>query len=297
MSDEALSHEERRVREYMAGQGPKGEAIKHIEKVASYSSFGRTHDVWDVHMTKDRWWVITEPTNLYRQRDFKYMDMAFTFHLGLAQRLAMRNEPAVDDDERERLEPSWRRWKQAAGALDRAREAEDFQAVGVRLRESLVSFAQDTGRADMVPKGQDPPKASDFVHWSELIADWASPGSSGDRIRGHLKAVSKSTWELVAWLTHAKNATRTDGVIAVEAVQHTLGQYGMAIMRREHGEPDRCPKCFSYRLTEDYRPELGEERASVTRCEACGWEVETKLLAAFEAGEQAARSKAAKGKR
>jgi hypothetical protein len=272
MDDEAPLHQERDIREYVLTESPLGETIKHAEKVASHSSFGRRHDIWDVHTSKDRWWVITEPTNLYRQRDFKFMDMAFTFHLGLTQRLAMRHEPGVEDDERERLAPSWRRWQQAAEALDDAEEAEDFQAVGMRLREALVSVVQNTAQPEMVPNGKEPPKASDFVHWCELIADWAAPGSSGDRIRGHLKAVSKSTWELVGWLTHAKNAARTDGVIAVEAAQHTLGLFGMTIIRRENGEPGRCPKCSSYRLTTDYRPELGKEHANVRRCEACGWE-------------------------
>jgi hypothetical protein len=73
-------------------------------------------------------------------------------------------------------------------------------------------------------------------------------------------------------VTHAKNAARTDGMIAVEAAQHTLGLFGMTIVRKENGEPGRCPKCSSYRLTTDYRPELGIEHAKVRRCEACGWE-------------------------
>ncbi len=265
-------HEERAVREYVLMQSPEGEVIRQAEKVATHRSFGRRHDIWDVHTKKDRWWVITNHTNLYRQSDFKYMDMAFTFHLGLAQRLAMRNEPSVEDEERERLAPSWRRWQQAAEALDAAEEAEDFQAVGVRLREALISFAHDVAQPEMVPDGQHAPKASDFIHWSELIADWAASGTTADRIRGDLKSVSKSTWELVGWLTHAKSATRTDGVIAVEATQHTLGMFGMAILRKENGEPGRCPRCSSYRLTQDYRPELGVRHATVTRCEACGWE-------------------------
>src|SRR4051794_3398607 len=81
MDDEALRHQERRIREYVLMESPRGETIKHAEKVGSHASFGRRQDIWDVHTSKDRWWVITEPTNLYRQRDFKFMDMAFTFHL------------------------------------------------------------------------------------------------------------------------------------------------------------------------------------------------------------------------
>ena len=161
---------------------------------------------------------------------------------------------------------------QAAEALDAADEAEDFQAVAMRCREVLVSFAQDVAKPEMVPTGSEEPKASDFIHWAEHIAEWAAPGSRGDRVRGHLKAISRSTWELAGWLTHAKSATRLDGILAVEATQHTLGQFATAILRKESGEPDRCPQCSSYRLTSDYRPEFGTESGDVERCEACGWE-------------------------
>lgn len=265
-------HEERAIREYVLLESPRGERVKSAEKVATQRAFGQRWDVWDVYTKNDRWWVITNPTNLYRQADFEHMDMAFTFHLGLRQRLAMRNEPRVEDAERERLAGAFRRWTQAAEALDAAEEAEDFQAVGMRCREALVSFAQDVAKPEMVPAGSEEPKASDFVHWAEHIADWAAPGSRGDRVRGHLKAISKSTWELAGWLTHAKSATRLDGNLSVEATQHTLGQFATAILRKESGEPDRCPQCSSYRVTSDYRPEFGTESGDVERCEACGWE-------------------------
>jgi hypothetical protein len=265
-------HDERAIREYVLLESPRGERVKSAEKIATQRAFGERWDVWDVYTKNDRWWVITNPTNLYRQADFEHMDMAFTFHLGLRQRLAMRNEPRVEDEERERLAGAFRRWTQAAEALEAAEEAEDFQAVGMRCREALISFAQDVAKPEMVPAGEEQPKASDFVHWAERIADWAAPGSRGDRVRGHLKAVSKSTWELAGWLTHAKSATRLDGILAVEATQHALGQFATAILRKESGEPERCPQCSSYRMTSDYRPEVGTESGYVERCDACGWE-------------------------
>jgi hypothetical protein len=40
----------------------------------------------------------------------------------------------------ELLPGSWRRWQQAFEAYEAGDEAENFQAVGVRLRECLVSF-------------------------------------------------------------------------------------------------------------------------------------------------------------
>jgi hypothetical protein len=49
----------------------------------------------------------------------------------------------------------------------------------------------------------------------------------------------------------------------------TLDLFGMALVRHERGQPERCPQCGSYRLVGDYRSELD---AYVTLCEACEWE-------------------------
>jgi hypothetical protein len=45
----------------------RGEKVEHLEKVASESVFGQPMDAWDVRTNKARWWVITNPTNLYSQ--------------------------------------------------------------------------------------------------------------------------------------------------------------------------------------------------------------------------------------
>ncbi len=180
--------------------------------------------------------------------------------------------PAVPDEQRDRLATAWRRWIQAAEALDRADEAEEFQAVGMRCRECLLAMARDIANDGMVPKEEEPPKGSDFIHWSALIANHIARGSSNSRIRSYLKATAKEAWELVAWLTHATNASRMDGEFAVEATNHILTGFSVALVRFERGAPDRYPNCGSYRLVPDFRPELNVEPPYVTLCEACAWE-------------------------
>ena len=66
------------------------------------------------------------------------------------------------------LPGSWRRWQQAFEAYDSGDEAENFQAVGVRLRECLVSFVGETSNDEMAPEGQEPPKQADFKGWTEV---------------------------------------------------------------------------------------------------------------------------------
>jgi hypothetical protein len=65
--------------------------------------------------------------------------------------------------------------------------------------------------------------------------------------------MAEETWDLVNWLTHASNASRFDGIIALDATAYLLSEYSVATIRHERGVPDGCPACASYRLTVDFR--------------------------------------------
>lgn len=53
------------------------------------------HDIWDVHCADSRWWVVTNPTNLYDRADFKSRDVVLTFHIGLAFRMEYRRDREI----------------------------------------------------------------------------------------------------------------------------------------------------------------------------------------------------------
>jgi predicted Zn-ribbon and HTH transcriptional regulator len=263
-------HEAQAIREYVAWQSPK-EKVTHLEKVATEHLFDRKLDAWDVHTDGERYWVITSPTNLYSQELFPSLDYTLSFHIGLMARVMARRRGTDDDEQQDRLAAAWRRWTQAAEALDRADEAEEFQAIGMRCRECLLAMVRAVANDSMVPAGQNRPKSADFLHWSELIANTIAQGSSAAEIRAYLKTLAKSTWQLVSWLTHASNAVRFDGHMAVEAAQATLAAFGRAVLRYERAAPDRCPRCHSYRIRAEHVPELGIDPPYVTFCESCGW--------------------------
>lgn len=258
------------IREYMTTNCPD-EAVTFIERVASERLFDRRLDVWDVHTDAGRWWVITNPTNLYSQRLFPSLDFTLTVHVGLASRMMARRDSPPEEERHAKLIECWRRWAQACDAADVAEEAEDFQAVGVRCREVLLTAARHLAHDWMVPEGGEPPKAADFVGWAERVADGLARGRGLERVRGYLKAHSKAGWELVQWLTHNISAVRHDAEMALEATRGILDGFGRALLRYERAFPDRCRRCSSYRVV-PYEPDPQDDDPTlVRRCESCGW--------------------------
>lgn len=261
-------HEARAITAYMEGQW--GDTVAHLEKVATEPLFSGRLDAWDVHTDKGRYWVITNPTNLYPQDTFKSLDFAITVHVGLTTRMRARTQSNVEPEQEYRLSAAWRRVTQAREALDVADEAEAFQAVGMRCRECLLELARAIATPDMVPANETPPQVGNFLRWSELIAHTIAGGRHAGDIRTYLKQAAASTWQLVNWLTHSANATRFDADITLDATQNVVDAFGMALVRYMRGEPDRCSLCRSYRLAGDYRPDLGVEEPWVTVCASCG---------------------------
>jgi hypothetical protein len=211
------------VRSYVEWQSPE-ERVTYLERIGAERVVGRDHETWDVHTTGERYWVITNPTNLYSQRTFPSADFTLTVHVGLAARMASLRKPKADAEAVERLAAPWRRLQQAGEALDRAHEAEELQAVGMRCRECLLALAREIADSAMVPAGEEEPQAGNFLAWSELIANALAGGASAKEVRAMLKAFAKATWQLVAWLTHASGATRHDGELArARDREHTRG--------------------------------------------------------------------------
>jgi hypothetical protein len=129
----------------------------------------------------------------------------------------------------------------------------------MRCRECLIELAQGAADISMLQPGEEAPKRADFVHWSEIIARTIAHGSSAEEIRGYLRTLAKTTWQLVNWLTHAKNAVRANAHIAVDGTAHVLTTFGTTLLRHEHGAPERCPNCSSYQVTLDFRPDLAAD--------------------------------------
>jgi predicted Zn-ribbon and HTH transcriptional regulator len=269
----ASPFEEKEIVEYFEGQSRKDNAkVNHLELVKTETVWGRTHKVWDVQATDGRWWVITEPTNLYSQALFPSLDYTLSFHIGLMARVMAREARQASVKNAELFTSAWRRWEQAAEAIDSAKEAEDFQAVGMKCRECLLAFAREAQKSITVPAKVEAPKRSDFIHWMELLADQIAGGSHAKEIRKHLKDGATDAWQLANWLTHTSNANRPNTEMVVAATKNLLEANTVAFVSFESKNPGRCPKCSSYQLESFYVPELERDPPYMLVCMACHWE-------------------------
>lgn len=269
-------HERDEVAEYVEWQSNKGEGkdvkVTYLERIKSEVVHGTEHVAWDVHTDEpSRWWVITGPTNLYSQDLFPSLDYTFSLHVGLMARVASRDAKRAPKSNSHRLRAAWRRWETAVEAMDEARETEDFQAVGMRCRETLVVLVKSLQQAVDVPAGQERPKAANVVEWFALIAAHFASGQRNEHVRSYLKTTAKDTWQLVNWLTHTSSANLHDARIATEAVSALLNVTSLVVMRSEAQPPASCPICGSYRIASIYDPDVPREPPYVALCQSCGW--------------------------
>lgn len=209
---------ERDIARYVEIEAPD-EEIRHVELVKTEIVVGIPHEVWDVATDKDRYWVITELTNLYPQRLFPSLDYTLSFHVGLMLRIRSRPGGATSEDPSP-FDDVFRRQEQAKVSYDHAVEPEDYQTIGMQLRECLISLAAAVRRR--VPLSTDAvrPKDADFAGWMEVLAVELCGGKSNKALRHYLTSTSKNTWQLVGWLTHARNATEASASIAIHGKRH-----------------------------------------------------------------------------
>jgi hypothetical protein len=77
------------IKSYVEWQSPN-ERVTYVEKVLSERIFDRKMDAYDVHTDGERYWVITQPTNLYSQRLFPSLDYTISFHVKRRRQISNR---------------------------------------------------------------------------------------------------------------------------------------------------------------------------------------------------------------
>lgn len=245
--------------------------VTFVQKVYAESVLGNTHSVWDLHATDGRWWIITEPTNLYSQEQFPSMDLAITFHMGLCLRIPQSHKNDFDISKVTIFSEVLRALSDCEYALSQSHDAGAYRTIGVRCREILLAFIHATQDAFEWPSHE--LQNSNFNGWVELIGDQLLPSPDNKERRRIFKASLKEAWTYVNWLTHSKSGTWVDADIAINAVSYALGLATSIVMRNLRGVPDQCPKCQSGNLfpEEGFLSDAQEVIAERPVCRDCGW--------------------------
>jgi hypothetical protein len=252
--------------------------IEHAEKVQAEAVYGRTHDVWDVHLPDEqRLWVVTEPMFAYPQREIRSLDIALSFHIGLVTRMhyGAGTESVAPEVTGAAVEVD-RYQQQMHNALMAAAEVAELQAIGVRARETLLRLADLMYEAFTEGESSrgEPPKRANFLTWSRSTATRALPGKSLARLRAGAINAAEDAWHTANWLTHARSASYVDAMLVVSLVDRTLDTFRLAMSRHKQGSDRSCEKCGSRRWRADYRRENSDPEHTflVLTCTYCGAE-------------------------
>lgn len=262
-------HSENDIANYVHGQA-RDETVQHVEKIKEEFVLGDKYEIWDVVTNKNRWWVITNLTNLYSQKHFPSLDYTISFHIGLMMRIRSRPENASSDDPSP-FDEVFRRQEQAKARNDRAVEAEDYQTVGMHLRESLLSLVAVLRRRVQLSAEIERPQAANFVAWSAVLMDQLCGGGSNKELRQHLKNMAKETWQLVNWLTHDRNASDIASTIAIHSCDTVVGHFVQILMRERTGNIQECPLCKSRKIRTHFDIGIEPDGDYYMTCGVCDW--------------------------
>lgn len=262
-------HSEKDIAEYVESQATD-ESVTHVERVKEEVVLGELYEIWDVTTDKNRWWVLTNLTNLYSQRLFPSLDYTLSFHIGLMMRLRSRPDGARSD-EPSPFDDVFRRQEQAKERFDIAVEAEDYQAVGMHLRECLISLIGALRRRVPIDVAVERPQDANFVAWSALLMDQLCHGNSNKELRQYLKGTAKDTWQLVNWLTHDRSANKTASSVAIHGCDTIVGHFVQILEREKTDRTEQCPLCKSRRIRTHFDIAIEPDGDYYMTCAVCEW--------------------------
>lgn len=248
-----------------------------------FDDLGVDVTVWNVKTDTDgAWWVVegdTVPMNLYPQGAYYFgTDEAYSFHMGIMQRMQASKEQYNPDDYIEaatlgaEIAPQLlRKLRSIATLIDSATEIEDFQSIGVQSREILIELGNYIYVSHMAGD-QEQPQASNFKKKAELAIQFYLNGSDNADYRSIIKKMTEATWDYANKLTHSSSATYYEASTCVSLCISLVGVYEN-ILQKIHDpiSQQSCPACKSKKLTVDniVTDENGKINAIHLMCEEC----------------------------
>lgn len=260
---------EQDIADYVHSQA-RDEAVAHVERVKREVILGDPYEIWDVTTDQGRWWVVTNPTNLYSQQHFPSLDYTLSFHVGLMARVRSRSG-SLDGNEPTPFDEVLRRFEQAEERFGHAIEVEELQAIGMLLREGLISLTTAVHRRVVLPDGVESPQVANFTGWTDVLLNVLCGGGSNERLRQYLKSQAKETWQLVNWLTHSRSADKVATEIAIDGCGSTLRTFIQLLARQRTGGTEECPSCRSRNIRTFFDIGIAPDGDYFLSCGACDW--------------------------
>jgi hypothetical protein len=224
MTPEYRIEAEKAIIEYLKTQSDVDE-VTNIKCAETFKDLGVIVNVWNVKTKSKAYWVVegeTVPMNLYPHEAYYFSaDEAYSFHLGLTQRLSKREEidfkHVIDEIplDIDHLKSISRKLKVAAEKLQIHLEPEDFQSIGLMCRESLVDLSKELYNRNPELMKSKELKRSDFKGIANAFIDYYIPGKQNSDLRNYSKKLIENAWSYNSTVVHSQNKKFPDAKIAL----------------------------------------------------------------------------------
>jgi hypothetical protein len=224
MTPEYRIEAENRIKEYFKSF----EDIKEIVNIKceeTFTDLGVIVNVWNVKTENEAFWVVEgeqTPMNLYTHgANYFSADEAYSFHMGLMQRLEKRQKNEFKHIIEEiplniaHLKSINRKLNMASEKLSIELEPEEFQSIGLLCRESLIDLAKELCDRNPELVKEKGLKKSDFKGVANAFIDYYIPGSENSDLRNYSRKIVDSTWSYNSMVVHSQNKKYPDAKIAL----------------------------------------------------------------------------------
>ena len=164
-----------------------------------------------------------------------------------------------------------RKLELANSQLSVAHSIEEFQQIGILVRDAWIEFTQSIYRADFVPNGENKPGPSDVKRMLEYTL------RNVRQSHEYLLKVSKETFDLAIKVQHDRSVTKqmatqclTVTGLCMALILDSMASSEMVVKRLYY----KCPECGSIELetSEEWVPDFeGAFKVGKLVCNYCGW--------------------------
>lgn len=224
MTPEYRIETENQIKEYFKSFA-EIKKITNIKCEETFTDLGVVVNVWNVKTENEAFWVVEGEgiaMNLYTHgANYFSADEAYSFHMGLMQRLEKRQknefkhileEIPLDIDH---LKSINRKLNMASKQLSIDLEPEEFQSIGLLCRESLIDLSKELCDRNPELVKEKGLKKSDFKGVANAFIDYYIPGSENSDLRNYSRKIVESTWSYNSMIVHSQNKKYPDAKIAL----------------------------------------------------------------------------------